>query len=250
MSLNGMILLVAPRDRIGRLEQLKLLLAEREYTTATDLADDLGVSVRTLHRDLAVLRELGVPVGGAAGRGGGVFLERGWSLGRVHLNEREALGLLLSLAIAEKVGSPLLLEDLRSIERKIAAAFAPTQSSRIRTMRRRVLIGTPASPRVIGTYRTPNGRVTRALLEAFAEQRRAEIGYVDQTGASSRREVEIHYLYYSLPIWYALAWDRLRGDVRSFRIDRIADLTVGDAAFRLRAADAFVSVVELDARHV
>jgi predicted DNA-binding transcriptional regulator YafY len=42
-----------------RLDALKTLLAERDYTTVADLADELGVSTRTLHRDLALLREMG-----------------------------------------------------------------------------------------------------------------------------------------------------------------------------------------------
>ena len=90
-----------------RLEDLKGLLAERDVTTPQELAAELGVSVRTLHRDLAMLRELGAPIDGDRGRGGGLRLEQGWSMGRVHLNESEAMGLLLSLTIAEKIGSPL-----------------------------------------------------------------------------------------------------------------------------------------------
>jgi predicted DNA-binding transcriptional regulator YafY len=43
-------------DRVARLEALKALLADRDVTTAGELADELGVSVRTLHRDLATLR--------------------------------------------------------------------------------------------------------------------------------------------------------------------------------------------------
>jgi predicted DNA-binding transcriptional regulator YafY len=48
--------------RAVRLEALKALLAERDYTTAAELAAELSVSVRTLHRDLALLRDLGIPV--------------------------------------------------------------------------------------------------------------------------------------------------------------------------------------------
>ncbi|MFE5549800.1 helix-turn-helix transcriptional regulator [Streptomyces sp. NPDC056534] len=74
-------------NRVLRLDRLKALLAEHDYTTAADLAAELGVSTRTLHRDLALLREMGVPIEGDRGMGGGLHLESGWSLGRVHLNE-------------------------------------------------------------------------------------------------------------------------------------------------------------------
>lgn len=237
-------------SRFERIEALKLALAEREYTTAADLADDLGVSLRTLHRDLSVLRDLGVPVAGVAGRGGGVHLERGWSLGRVHLNESEAMGLLLSLAIAQQTGSPLLLGDVRSIERKIAQAFAPSQASRIRGLRRRVLIGRPASPSVRAGYGRATPAVTRALLEAFSGRRVAELSYTDQTGVESTRSVEPHYLYFSVPVWYVLGWDRLRDDVRAFRVDRITRLEASVSTFTLRAPDPFIDVVEHDARTI
>jgi predicted DNA-binding transcriptional regulator YafY len=238
------------RGRVARLEDLKLLLADREYTTVSDLAADLGISVRTLHRDLATLRELGIPVGGLAGRGGGVYLERGWSLGRVHLNESEAMGLLLCVAIAQQVNSPLLLGDIRAIERKIAQAFAPSQASRIRSLRRRVIIGQPASAAVLATYDPPPSAITRPLLEAFIGRRVATVRYRDRTGTESRRSIEVHYLYYGLPVWYALVWDQLRGDVRSLRIDRIVSVTSTSDPFTLRPVELFSDAVEAGSRHI
>ncbi len=235
---------------MARLEELKLLLAERDYTTAADLAADLGVSLRTLHRDLATLRELGMPVGGLAGRGGGVYLERGWSLGRVHLNESEAMGLLLCLAIAQQVGSPLLLGDVRSIERKVAQAFAPSQASRIRGLRRRVIVGRLASSAVLATYRPPPAGTTGPLLEAFSRQQIARIGYRDRDGRRSQRSIEVHYLYYSLPVWYALAWDQTVDDVRSFRLDRITGATLSTTSFKLRPPELFLDPVEADTSHL
>jgi predicted DNA-binding transcriptional regulator YafY len=238
----------AERSRVTRLDSLRALLAERDVTTAAELAAELRISVRTLQRDLAVLRDMGMPIEGDRGRGGGLRLEPGWSLGRVHLNETEALGLLLSLTIAEKVGSPLLLDDLRSITRKVGAAFAPSQSRRILALRRRVLVGTSASERVLSTYTPPPAAVTRALLEAFVHQRLALIRYVDQTGAVTTREVEPQFLYCNVPVWYALTWDRLRDDVRFFRIDRIRTLEPRVEKFRLRPADVFLGAGEVDAR--
>src|SRR5690606_38732160 len=130
-----------PRDRVQRLDALKTLLAGRDAATVRELAAELGVTARTVQRDLETLRRAGMPVEGERGRGGGLRLERGWSLGRVHLNETEALSLLLSLTIAGKIGSPLLLDDLKSVERKVSAAFTPEQTRRIRALRSRVLVG-------------------------------------------------------------------------------------------------------------
>ena len=234
--------------RVLRLEALKSLLAERDYTTVADLAEELVVSTRTLHRDLALLREMGVPVEGDRGTGGGLRLEPGWSLGRVHLNKSEALGLLLSLTIAEKVGSPLLLDDLRSISRKVGAAFAPAQARRILAVRRRILVGQTASAQVLAGYTPPRPAVSKALLEAFARCRIARMRHEDQHGMVTEREIELQFLYYNLPVWYALAWDRLRDDIRSFRIDRIRDVEVLSTDFRLRPTDPFLAAGEATAQ--
>lgn len=238
----------AARSRVVRLDALKVLLADRDATTAGDLAVELGVSVRTVQRDLAALRELGMPIESDRGRGGGIRLERGWSLGRVHLNESEALGLLLSLTIAEKIGSPLLLGDLRSITRKVSAAFAPAQARRIRALRGRVLVGQRASGRVVTSYTPPQTAVTQALLDAFLYRRVAAIRYEDQTGVITEREIETHYLYYNVPVWYALAWDRLRDGVRLFRIDRIRRIDCLSDQFRPRRPDPFLAAGEPEAR--
>lgn len=238
----------ARESRVLRLEALKALLAERDYGTVAGLAEELGVSARTLHRDLALLREMGVPVEGDRGRGGGLRLEPGWSLGRVHLNESEALGLLLSLTIAEKVGSPLLLDDLRSITRKVGAAFAPAQAQRILALRRRILVGQTASARVLAGYTPPPVTITTALLQAFSRRRPALIRYENQHGTHTEREIEAQFLYYNLPVWYVLAWDRLRENIRSFRIDRIREVQVSSTEFRLRPVEPFLAAGEATAR--
>ena len=236
------------RGRAERLEVLKTLLANRDVTTVEDVATDLGVSGRTVQRDLATLRRSGVPIEGDRGRGGGIRLERGWSLGRVHLNESEALGLLLSLTIAEKVGSPLLLDDLRSITRKVGNAFAPEQARRIRALRDRVLVGKPASETVLDTYTPPTPAVTRAVLEAFQTRRLAGIRYTDRAGAVTQRKIEVQLLYYNVPVWYALAWDRDRDSVRFFRLDRIQQCSILESTFPLRPARDFLGADEPDAR--
>ncbi|WP_165989340.1 YafY family protein [Streptomyces sp. YIM 98790] len=234
--------------RVQRLEALKSLLADRDTTTAAELAAELGVSTRTVQRDVAALRRSGMPVEGDRGRGGGLRLERGWSLGRVHLNESEALALLLSLTIAEKTGSPLLLGTLRSVTRKIGSAFAPAQARRVKGLRGRVLVGEAASAALLSGYEAPGTAVTGPLLEAFQYQRLASLRYRDRRGVTTSREIEAQFLYYNMPVWYTLAWDRFRDDVRFFRIDRIRRITVHDSGFRLRPAHRFLAAGEPDAR--
>lgn len=110
-------------DRLERLERLKGLLKANDSMTVKELADELDVSIRSLSRDIELLRASGVPIEADRGRGGGVRLQRQWSFGRLHLDFEEGIDLLLSIALAEKLNSPLLLNRLRSIRQKLATCF-------------------------------------------------------------------------------------------------------------------------------
>ena len=230
--------------RLDRLEQLKGLLKGRDHATAAGLADDLGVSLRTLRRDIELLRESGIPIESDRGRGGGLRMHRNWALGRFQLNATEAIDLLLSIAIAEQMNSPVLLQQLNGVRRKIVAAFGESHQRQIRLLRKRILIGAPASPRVLSSYTAPGRRGLSGVAEAFFEMRCVQIAYADQSGAVTKREVEPHFLFLNLPVWYVLAWDRLRSGVRTFRVDRVKSVTPLDSSFQLADPAPFLAAVE------
>jgi predicted DNA-binding transcriptional regulator YafY len=187
----------AASSRLERLEELKGLLKAREHVTAAELAAELGVSLRTLSRDLEILRESGVPIDSDRGRGGGLRLQSNWALGRVHLSPAEAIDLLLSIAVAEQMNSPLLLRELGAIKRKIVAAFPESYQPKIRALRRRILIGSPATEKVMATFTPPPAKALAGVAECFFNMKRLAITYVDQRGATTWREIEPHYLYLS-----------------------------------------------------
>jgi predicted DNA-binding transcriptional regulator YafY len=234
----------AASSRLQRLEELRGLLGAREHVTVAELAEELGVSLRTVHRDLGVLRDLGVPIESERGRGGGLRIHRAWAMGRMHLNAAEAVDLLLSLAIAERMGSPLLLTTLASIRRKVVAAFGADHRTRIRGLRRRILVGRPASRQVTASFVPPGARALAGVAEAFVEMRTLTITYRDQRGRVSARDVEPHFLYLNAPVWYLLTWDRLRQAVRTFRADRISSITVLATRFQLAEPAPFLADVE------
>ncbi len=234
----------ATSSRLRRLEELKGLLKAREHVTAAELSVELGVSIRTLNRDLEVLRENGVPIESDRGRGGGLRLQRNWALGRLHLSPAEAIDLLLSIAIAERMNSPLLLQQLAPIKRKIVAAFPESYQPKIRSLRKRILVGKPASERVLASFSPPQRGALIGVAEAFYNMRCIAIDYVDQEGATTSRHVEPQFLYLSVPVWYLLAWDRLRDAVRYFRIDRIKSVKPLETSFRLADPRPFLAEAE------
>ncbi|MBX9844365.1 MAG: WYL domain-containing protein [Xanthobacteraceae bacterium] len=239
----------AATSRLNRLEELKGLLKAREHVTAAALADELGISLRTLNRDLDVLRSHGIPIESDRGRGGGLRLQRAWTLGRLHLSAEEAIDLLLSIAIAERMNSPLLLQQLAPIKRKIVGAFTEGYQSRIRALRKRILVGKPASAQVLASFTNPP-RAVPGIADAFFNMRRISIVYEDQNGTVTQREIEPHFLYLNAPVWYLLVWDNLRSAVRYFRIDRIKSIEPLNKRFRLADPAPFLAQAERNAETV
>lgn len=225
---------------IDRIDRLLGLLASRPAWTAADLAAELAVSVRTVRRDLARLRERGVPLEAERGRGGGVRVPPRVGLGRLLLSQEEILDLLLALAVAEELRSPLLATSVRGIRQKIAAAFPPEERSRIAALRRRVLLGPPASALVLAGLGTPRPAVLRPLQRAFFDQRTLDVAYAGPAGAT-RRTIEPHHLLLSWPAWYVVAWDRSRDAPRTLRLDRIAEAAPQQDTFRVRPPETMMT---------
>lgn len=176
---------------------------------ARALAARLGVSVRTVERDVARLRRLGLPVEPRRGEGYRLAEEAGAGgvLPPVVLTAEEAA----ALRDVEEDG---LAAPARSALRKIAAALSVPERE-------------PAGP----------PPVARTVERALARGRALRIGYADRTGAVTSRDVEPRILLAGRgSVRYLVAWCRLRDDVRVFRLDRIAsaveldDATAGGAA--------------------
>ncbi|WP_163861553.1 helix-turn-helix transcriptional regulator [Myxococcus eversor] len=224
-----------------RLDRVLGLLASRPSWTASELAEELDVCVRTIRRDLSRLAARGVPIESDAGRGGGVRVPPRTGLGRVQLDTREALDLMLALALVEQLGSPLLLSTLKGLRQKLSASFPPEERSRVSGLRRRILIG-PSSRNVTATWKAPRAAVLRPIQEAFFEQRALELTY-RANDVSTLRVVEPHYLLLSWPAWFLLVWDHLRGAVRMLRVDRIESARLTGLTFRLRGSESMIATL-------
>lgn len=198
------------------------LLRGRETTTVGELAEELRVSRRTLLRDLASLRERGMPISGDAGPGGGVRLDGDRGLTAVHLSLSEIVAVWLGARLARCASDLPWSEAANAAMRKLMASLPSDKSRAIKAVCRRVIVGRPASEHIRAAAGTPPPELLSLFEEAFSAGRGLGFLYTDRQGRLSSRRVEPHGLLVEPPVWYVLAWDIEKGEPRTFRMDRIA----------------------------
>ncbi|TNE86028.1 MAG: YafY family transcriptional regulator [Deltaproteobacteria bacterium] len=216
--------------RSDRLFQLANLLASRRSATGRELADELGVSLRTLYRDIAALQDAGVPLRGEAGVG--YLLDRRHALPPITFTTSEVEALVLGTRILEAFGDPELAEAARSALAKIEGATPEPL--------REALGQTPLYALNFG----PGPGPLAPLRRAIAERRVLRLAYVRADGEASTRRVRPLGLYFWGRTWSLAAWCELREAYRSFRPDRIDDVEVLDERFGPEVSlEAFVAAM-------
>lgn len=221
------------------MELLAVQLKQDRHCTVKDLAQHHGVSVRTISRDLALMRDQGMQIDADRGRGGGVRLDHTWGVGRVNLAYAEAVDLLISIAVAEQMNSPMFLANLGSVRRQLVASFSPAKRAKVNRLKSRILIGVTASTYVQASITAPPKRVVQTLHQAFIDQEILEIKYQREDGATSTRQIAPHYLLLKYPVWYVVAFDNLRNGPRTFRCDRVRAAKSTGTSFGLLPKEAF-----------
>lgn len=212
----------ARRDRL-----LNLLC--RTSSTVPALAATLGVSDRTVYRDILALRNEGHAIDAAPGRGGGVRLRQDSRPRAVHFEVAEVIGLALSVAVLKALpGVPFAHSAEAALDRARHALSAPRQRA-LERLERRILIGRPASPTTTSSVGPLDLMLLRVFERCFTEGRRMAFRYVSGAGIASDRCIECIALVLHAPVWYVIGWDVDKQEPRVFRMDRITEPTCGDA---------------------
>jgi len=197
------------------LRLLSLLQAHRDWSGA-DLADRLGVTPRTVRRDVERLRELGYPVNASPGTGGGYQLGAGAELPPLLLDDEEAVAVAVGLRTAAGQG-------IEGIGETSVRALAKLEQVLPDRLRRRVgALNSFTVPMLRGQRRsTVDAAVLTELANACRDSERLRFEYRDHGGSATRRTVEPHRLVCTERRWYLVAWDVERDAWRTFRADRI-----------------------------
>jgi predicted DNA-binding transcriptional regulator YafY len=209
------------------------LLQTHRFWPGDELADRLGVSARTLRRDVDRLRELGYPVEARRGMDGGYQLAAGAALPPLVLDDDEAVALAIGLRAAAQGAVAGIEESSVRALAKVARIMPPHLRRRVDALRAMTQAPSPWStgPSVDPSILTP-------VAQACRDAERLRFAYTAQSGERSTRHVEPHRLVALGHRWYLVAFDLGRSDWRSFRVDRLDTLRTTGMRFQPRPLPA------------
>jgi len=207
--------------RTGRLFQLMdALRGNRRPVTASALAERLGVSERTIYRDIQALAQLGAPVEGSAGVG--YVLRTGFFLPPLMFDADELEALVLGARWVRHQGD----DSLSAAAERALAKIATATPRDLRDHMAETSLWVPVGP----TPARPDPFV-RPAREAIRRQCKLRIAYRDEHDASSERVVWPFALAFFQERRVMAAWCELRDAIRHFRVDRIVQAELGSERY-------------------
>jgi predicted DNA-binding transcriptional regulator YafY len=205
----------------SRLLELLELLQARPLWTGRELAHRLAVDARTVRRYIAALQELGIPVEGQRGVGGGYRMRPGFRLPPLMLDDDEAVVVVLGLVAAGRLGMDGDTESVDGALAKIHRVLPETLRRRVEALET-TLGFTAAATRGIPV----RGDAVLLLADVIRRRRRVDTAYRSFTGDETERQLSPHGLVVHCGRWYLAAYDHTRDDLRTFRLDRMWRTTV------------------------
>lgn len=210
-----------------RLITLILLLQRQPNQKAADLAQALGISVRSLHRYIAMLDEMGIPVYSERGPQGGFSLVRGYKLPPLIFTPEEAAAVCLGASLVREMWGQLYDEAAQAALAKLDNVLPDDQRREV-AWARRTLITTGMHHAGLAQF----APFLQALRGAIRQQKQVRLVYqsAHQPGPSERR-VAPYTLAHNRGWWYLVGYCHQRDAIRAFRVDRIRDLEMTEAGF-------------------
>ena len=207
--------------------RLLALLQSRPVWSGTELAERLGVTTRSIRRDVDRLRELGYPVRATQGVAGGYQLGAGRALPPLLLDDEEAVAVAVSLRLAAggtvAGASEAAVRTLTKLDQVMPARLR----AEVRALQDSIATLEPS--RV-----TVDGDTLLLLARACRDAVRVRFAYQAHDGTATQRRVEPYRLVVMGLRWYLFAFDVDRDDWRTFRLDRVGAPTATTWRFRPR----------------
>lgn len=204
------------------LDLLQVLRRYRQPVSGRRLAEETGVSLRTLYRDIASLQAQGAHIEGEPGLG--YVLKPGFMLPPMMFSPEEIEALVLGSRWVSKRTDDHLASAAADALAKIAAVLPPELRDELESST--LLVG-PSLP-------ATNGVDIAALRRAIRNERKVELSYVDNDGSETERTIWPFALGFFEHVRVVMAWCELRLDFRHFRADRIREITFTETRYPRR----------------
>jgi predicted DNA-binding transcriptional regulator YafY len=210
-----------------RLINLIMLLQRQPNQKAAQLAAELGVSVRTLHRYFVMLDEMGIPVYSERGPYGGFSLVKGYRMPPLVLTPEEAVAVYLGASLVEETWGELYRAAARGALAKLDNLL-PDEQRHEAAWARRTLVAT-------GMHRSDQDALAPSLEKlrlAARQYRRVRLSYQSQNRSEpALRDLDPYALVHRWGWWYVIGFCHLRQAMRTFRVDRIQALELLETTF-------------------
>lgn len=214
-------------QRLQRLYAIvEYMRSRRVAVTVPELAERFDVGERTIHRDIAALREQDVPVYGEPGRHGGLTIGREYSMPPLGLSIDELFGMWVSQRLSTVSGAVPGGMGVGAAFAKVLSSLPTERRQRFELVLSRVMVGATPPVGALKTIGPIDPDIYTACEKAFLNGNALRLTYVDRNGNRTERVVAPHGLLVTAPLWYLLTFDDLRKAARTFRLDRIVAASV------------------------
>lgn len=209
-----------------RLLSLILLLQSRPSWKASQLADELNVSERTVHRYMVMLEEMGIPIYSERGPYGGFSLVRGYKLPPLLFTAEEATVLYMGANLVREVWGQTYGDAVTAVTAKLDNVLPDDLLQEVARNRQSLVVG--GLTRM--DYRHWESKI-HTLRQCIGERRCVRLLYQGFAQEITDRVLEPYALTFQWGLWYVVGFCRLRKDMRTFRVDRIQQVAPLDEQF-------------------
>lgn len=212
----------------NRLITLLMILQSRSNQNARKLAGELGVSIRTIHRYVSMLEEMGIPIYCEHGPYGGFSLMRGYKLPPMVFTNQEAVALSLGLDLVDEMWGRIYREASCGARAKLENVLPDEQRAEIKQAQRSMISSglNQVSPEV-------SAPILEILRSAIGQSLCVRFQYTGQSGNVTHRMVAPYTLLHRWGWWYLVGYCFLRNSVRIFRLDRLDEVMVTEDKYKI-----------------
>jgi predicted DNA-binding transcriptional regulator YafY len=214
-----------------RLLSLIMLLQTRPTWKACELAEELDVSERTVHRYMSMLDEMGVPIYSERGPYGGFSLVRGYKLPPLIFSAEEATVLYMGANLVREVWGRAYSDAVTAVTAKLDNVLPDALRQQVDQARQSLVVGDMTAR----DYR-PWEETLHILRQCIVDRYRVQLSYrAPGRETETQRVIDPYALAFQWGLWYLVGFCHLRQEKRTFRVDRVEDVHALEGKFDMPA---------------